>query len=43
MIEDINSIYELGKHIGSGSFGNVCKAKRISTNTLCALKIVSKE
>ena len=32
--------YELLKHIGSGGFGNVIKARHLSTNTLVALKLL---
>ena len=32
--------YELLKHIGSGGFGNVVKARHLSTNTLMALKLL---
>ena len=32
--------YELLKHIGSGGYGNVVKARHLSTNTLMALKLL---
>ena len=32
--------YKLLKHIGSGGFGNVIKARHLSTNTLVALKLL---
>ena len=32
--------YKLLKHIGSGAFGNVIKARHLSTNTLVALKLL---
>ena len=35
--------YKLLKHIGSGGFGNVIKARHLSTNTLVALKLLCYE
>ena len=32
--------YKLLKHIGSGAFGNVAKARHLSTNTLVAIKLL---
>ena len=42
-IENVEAKYELGKHLGSGSFGEVRRCKLISTGCEFAIKIMKKE
>lgn len=41
-IEDINDSYILEKKLGEGSFGTVYRAKKLETQTDCAIKVVNK-
>ncbi|KAJ3039783.1 hypothetical protein HDV00_011910 [Rhizophlyctis rosea] len=41
--EDPDSLYELLEHIGTGSYGEVFKAKSLTTNQLAAIKVIKLE
>ena len=41
-VDNIRDLYKIGKELGKGSFGSVCRAVRSGATFECALKIIKK-